>query len=219
MAHIAHHDPTAAPAHIRAYLGQPHWLYVDIFADGTTKVGTVAQARLDSRLAEQGAFAAFYVARTADGYGIRRVEDAVSSAFGLRQAVPAKWKLRALEAAIDAPAHHAALARQLDLIRQYLTTLVGIDGLTVLDTAQPWQVPPCATAAFAAAPVMIYPADLTKGLHGLLLQAMTGSIGVFTTTDDPDAPRYATNLADLKGVQIELGNYQSPAYDEQPVLF
>ncbi|MBS2966567.1 DUF2797 domain-containing protein [Actinocrinis puniceicyclus] len=53
-AHRAH-LAAALPPHVRVYLDQPHWLYLAIFADGSCKVGTAAESRYKSRLAEQGA--------------------------------------------------------------------------------------------------------------------------------------------------------------------
>ncbi|MFJ9555301.1 hypothetical protein ACIRPH_15890 [Nocardiopsis sp. NPDC101807] len=43
---------------IRDYLQQPHWLYLDVFANGMTKVGAAAESRRGSRPAEQGPVAA-----------------------------------------------------------------------------------------------------------------------------------------------------------------
>ncbi|WP_449373895.1 hypothetical protein [Arthrobacter psychrolactophilus] len=59
---------------LKAYLAQQHWLYIATFADGTTKVGTASERSKWSRLAEQGALVARYVARAQDG--------AVVQAFG-----------------------------------------------------------------------------------------------------------------------------------------
>ena len=52
------HRSGHAPAGMRDYLAQPHWLYIATFADGTTKVGTASERSKWRRLAEQGAVVA-----------------------------------------------------------------------------------------------------------------------------------------------------------------
>ncbi len=61
------HRGGRVPPGLRAYLMQPHWLYVATFASGASKVGTAADLRKWNRLAEQGAVVARYVARADDG--------------------------------------------------------------------------------------------------------------------------------------------------------
>lgn len=70
-------------------MAQPHWLYLATFADGTTKVGTTAGPRKRSRLAEQGALFATYLAASPDGRRVRFLEDALTSRLGLTQTVRA----------------------------------------------------------------------------------------------------------------------------------
>ncbi|WP_288023795.1 DUF2797 domain-containing protein [Arthrobacter sp.] len=81
------HRRGIGPPGLKAYLAQPHWLYIATFADGTVKVGTASQRSKWSRLAEQGAIVARYVAHARDGSVVRMLEDAVSAELGLTQCV------------------------------------------------------------------------------------------------------------------------------------
>ena len=58
------HSGGHVPDALAAYMAQPHWLYLATFADGTTKVGTAAEPRKRSRLDEQGAVIATYLAQS-----------------------------------------------------------------------------------------------------------------------------------------------------------
>jgi hypothetical protein len=208
------------PRHIRDYLAQPHCVYVDVFADGSVKVGTVAQARLHSRLAEQGAFAALYIASAEDGMEARRAEDAVTTALSLRQAVPSSRKLRALEAPVDRPDLLRKLKTAAEEVSVFLNAWSDSNrSLTVFGEPRPWPLPDCARAAFDRAPIASYPEDLSTGEHSMFLVAMTGTIAVFAVADEPGAPLYAANLQGLRGCQIELGRFQSQVRAVQTSLF
>lgn len=90
------HSGGHVPDALAAYMAQPHWLYLATFADGTTKIGTAADPRKRSRLDEQGALIATYLAQSADGRAVRFLEDALTRRLGLTQTVRAAAKLTAL---------------------------------------------------------------------------------------------------------------------------
>jgi hypothetical protein len=121
-AHTTHRQGASAaavPDHVRQYLTQPHQLYLDVFADGTSKVGTAAQSRLHSRLAEQGPVAAVYVARGTDGAVIRQAEALVADRFvALRKSVTTRRKLTSLQ---QSPIDTESLRRDLDGLAENVT--------------------------------------------------------------------------------------------------
>lgn len=86
----------ALPKQIRAYISQPHYLYIAGYASGDIKVGTAAESRKYARLYEQGAVCAEVVARSSDGLAIRHLEAGVSSTIGLKQSVSSRSKFKGL---------------------------------------------------------------------------------------------------------------------------
>ncbi|WP_262391774.1 DUF2797 domain-containing protein [Nocardiopsis sp. CNR-923] len=192
-AHQAHRDSTALPTNIRDYLQQPHWLYLDVFAKGMTKVGTAAESRRRSRLAEQGPVAAVYVARTPDGMTIRALESAVSRHFGLPQQVPTRRKILGLHGTVDTAALTTRLTDLATQVVSYLDKLTTDQpGIEVFSDPELWVRPACATTVFEAAPVLVYPADLTQGTHHLHITGASGPIALFTTVPEPHTTRPAT---------------------------
>ena len=90
------HRGGRVPPGLRAYLMQPHWLYIATFANGASKVGTAANLRKWKRLAEQGAVVARYVARADDGRVVRNLEDLVTRDAGIPQQIRSAAKAAAL---------------------------------------------------------------------------------------------------------------------------
>ncbi|MDD0859236.1 DUF2797 domain-containing protein [Arthrobacter alpinus] len=95
LMHDFHRSGQGSPG-LKAYLSTQHWLYIATFADGTTKVGTASERSKWSRLAEQGALVARYVARAQDGSVVRHLEDAVSTNLPPTQFVRGAAKFAAL---------------------------------------------------------------------------------------------------------------------------
>src|SRR5699024_7340149 len=90
------HKTGEAPEGLRKYLEQPHFLYIASFAHGVTKVGTTSTQSKWSRLAQQGAVIARYIAGAADGAAIRVLEDLITEHVGLGQQVRQKSKVKGL---------------------------------------------------------------------------------------------------------------------------
>ena len=84
-------------AAVRSHLEKPNVLYLAGFRDGSIKVGTSTKPRLQTRLAEQGAWRAVIAADAADGFAVRTLEDRVTSEIGLPQSVAIGRKLNGLE--------------------------------------------------------------------------------------------------------------------------
>lgn len=208
------HRSGAAPDGLRAYLAQPHWLYVATFASGTSKVGTASDLRKRLRLAEQGAVAARYVARADDGRIVRVLEDMVSQQTELTQAVRSAAKLTALQAPRSLAELDSTNAEHARTVRNLLAR-VELEGFAAVD--QTWELPEPGRRVIGSDSRTVYPLELAAGPHGLLLEALLGSIALVRTGES--GPAYLADLNGLKGRRIELGPYRSQLPPVQVSLF
>lgn len=202
------------PAGLRRYLARPQWLYVATFADGTTKVGTAAESRRILRLTEQGAVAARYVARAANGMRVRVLEDAVSSQVGLTQAVRSSNKCAALAAPLAPETLTDLNTGHAEAVRAFLLTLEP-EGFEVL--RETWSRPAAFDTVLGHRGAGLYPQPLSTGEHGLLIHGMLGS-SALAATDDV-GPTFLADLGQLRGHRLELGPYRSTLPALQPALF
>lgn len=214
--HQAHRRIGELPANIQEYLRQPHYLYIAAYADGSTKVGTAAQVRMLSRLAEQGAATACFIAEAADGLRVRQAEAALSASLGLKQALTTKRKLEALTTAVDLSRIRQTLERTVQASAQIVDSL---DIANRLAQPQWWTPSSRALAAFASAPVALYAHTLSTGEHGLKFHGVTGTIAVFFTQPEDGASAFAADLSDLQGRELEFGDFHSPDQAVQAQLF
>lgn len=217
-AHQAQSDPASLPKNIREYLQQPHWLYLDIFADGTSKVGTAAESRRRSRLAEQGPAAAVYVARTDDGIAVRALETAVSEHFNLTQQVRSARKVRGLQEKVDPAALTEDLGALSARVTSYLADITaGRGGAQVFSDPEAWVRPACADTVLDAAPVLAYPEKLTTGTHRIHVHGASGPVALLSTDPTPGAARYCADLSTLVGRRLHPASEAAPA--ASPTLF
>ncbi|CAN7477579.1 DUF2797 domain-containing protein [Arthrobacter sp. LjRoot14] len=209
------HRGGGVPPGLRAYLMQQHWLYVATFANGASKVGTASNLRKWNRLAEQGAVAARYIARTDDGRVVRILEDMLTRDAGLPQQVRSAAKAAALAA--PAPAVELdALNRQLAGDARALLVRAGGEGFEVVD--EQWVRPGLADRACAAAVRHAYPQDLGSGAHGFRIAALSGSVAVAALAGTE--LEFVVNLGQLKARSVELGeHYTSEVPAVQESLF
>ena len=208
------HRSGIAPAGLRAYLAQEHWLYVATFADGTTKVGTASARSKWSRLAEQGAVAARYVARARDGRVVRLLEDLVTADAGLTQFVRGSTKFAALlspRPAASVDGTNAAAARR---VREVLAT-VTLDGFDVVD--EQWHPHDFAAVVPGTSQRIAYPQPLDSGEHGLRLDAMLG--GYALAAIDHSDVTFLADLSALKGHIIHRGTFVTDVPALQESLF
>ncbi|MFC8303015.1 DUF2797 domain-containing protein [Specibacter sp. NPDC057265] len=202
------------PAGLRSYLAQPHWLYIASFADGTTKVGTASQQSKWSRLAEQGAVAAQYVAQAKDGTVVRLLEDAVSRHEGITQFVRAAAKAAALlnpRPAAELEQRNQDVAHA---VRAFLANS-SQPGFTVVD--QSWQGSEFSRGLLGNRARIAYPQPLDAGPHGLLLESMLGS-NALVTLDGAEAA-FLAGLGTLRGKKIQFGNFATEIPALQESLF
>jgi hypothetical protein len=135
------HRTGYAPQALVAYLGQPHWVYLATFADGTTKVGTAADSRRTERLDEQGPVLATFVALAADGAAARVLEDAVTAHAGLPQTVRASAKVNGWVQPGTSSGLAARHARSVDMVREVVGRAPG-----AAPVQEEWQPPPASAA-------------------------------------------------------------------------
>ena len=214
-AHLGGYVPDA----LARYLNQPHWVYVATFADATSKVGTASNGRQASRLDEQGAALATYVARLPDGRIVRVFEDAITEHTGLSQTKRRAAKVAALER--PAPAE-AVLAEHRDAVAQAVDVVRSHPGGTGVEPAEAvWSRPEVSEPFFADVPTggwLPYPHDLRAGDHGFLVDAVAGSTLLARLRPEDDV-RYVVDLGAVAGSRITLGRYESPYTPVQMSLF
>lgn len=232
------HRGGSVPPGLRAYLMQPHWLYVATFAGGSTKVGTASGQRKWHRLAEQGAVHASYVAHADDGRVVRVLEDLVTQVLGLVQQVRAAAKTEALlepRSAVElAAANKQASAR----VRELLDG-VGLSGFAIVE--EQWQRPAFADelcgdvlcgdvlsdaalndAVLGGDRRHAYPAAFDGGSHGLVVHSLSGAVALSSLPDGAGGVvqgRFVANLGSLKGRRIEFGPYTTAVPALQDSLF
>jgi hypothetical protein len=214
FAHQVHKGGHVPPA-LTAYMSQPHWLYVASFAPTVSKVGTAAASRKRSRLDEQGAMCATYLATTPDGRAVRYLEDVLSRELGLAQTVSGSAKLAAL-AGPDPRRVYAAHERVVDSAMAVLATL------GVAASRQEWSPPDEGLALRSPqhqGERAVYPHDLRAGEHGFHIESCAGTQVLARLSADSNAVHYVLDLNSLKGRRVVLGNYTSPETTLQGSLF
>lgn len=203
------------PAGLRSFLARPQWLYIATFADGTTKVGTAADRRKVLRLTEQGALAAQYVARAANGLAVRVLEDAVSAVLGLPQAVRSGHKCASLAAPLPDVELHAINSGHADDARSVLLDREPDEFEVVKES---WPRPAAFNTVLAGAGAGLYPLPLAAGEHGLALHGMLGSAALADTGDGAGLS-FLADLTALKGQRIEFGTFRTTLPALQRPLF
>ncbi|MGP9608514.1 DUF2797 domain-containing protein [Glutamicibacter sp. AOP33-2CA-4] len=215
------HKTGEAPEGLRKYLEQPHFLYVASFAQGATKVGTTSVQSKWTRLAQQGAVAARYVARAADGAAIRVLEDLVTEHVGLKQQIRQKSKVKGLTswemdaASLDAANASAARRTQSFLESQGELSTYGVE---LLD--QRWEQPAFAREVIRAWDAKsLHPwagavpgSELNLRIRGVLGQTILVDSGAETTLRLLDAAELKTRVVSVKEQRGEFFEEQSPLF-------
>lgn len=209
------HRSGIAPAGLKRYLDQPHWLYVATFADGSTKVGTASHLRKRARLVEQGAVVAQFVAHAADGRVVRVLEDEITRSVGLQQAVRSGAKA----ASLCAPLSSARLEHLNDgfalAARGLLEGGIGIDGYEVVHES--FEPPPSWSSVLGHESLQPYPGPLGSGRHGFTIREVLGP-SALVAIDGTDV-LFVVDLAQLKGRRLQFGDFSTPVPAVQEALF
>lgn len=197
------------PDGLREYVARPHWVYIATFADASSKVGTAVHGRRRTRLDEQGAVRATYLAWADSGVTAREYEDLVSGALDIVQSKRRSAKLTALArprpAAEIERAHGWAVQEARDVL----------EGASAVLPLEPWE-PPEQHAGIAGASAE-YPHALTSGDHRLTVVAMVGSVASVTVNGDDDL--FLADLGVLAGRRVLPGPVRSPGISTQLGLF
>lgn len=213
LMHDFHRSGQGSPG-LKAYLAQQHWLYIATFADGTTKVGTASERSKWSRLADQGALVARYVARAQDGAVVRHLEDAVSSSLPPTQFVRGAAKFAALlqpRPPLHLEQTNQAMAR---VVREFVAKLT-LEGFEPVD--EQWERSALAEAVAQPSRRTAYPLALDSGTHGLRVDAMLGPVAL-TGLDDIEGA-FLVDLGGLKGRKIRFGEFTTEVPALQESLF
>lgn len=213
------HRGGPVPPGLRAYLMQPHWLYVATSASGATKVGTASAPRKWNRLAEQGAVRASYVAHAGDGRVVRVLEDLVSRELGLVQQLRSAAKAAALLEPHPAVELSTANKRAAARVRELLAGL-DMTGFAVVE--EEWQRPALAHELCGPGRRHAYPAAFDGGGHGLELRSLSGAIALVKLPDAAGLPvegDFVADLGALRGRRIEFGDHHTEIPALQDSLF
>ncbi|WP_394248095.1 DUF2797 domain-containing protein [Arthrobacter pityocampae] len=209
------HRSGIAPAGLKRYLDQPHWLYVATFADGSTKVGTAADLRKRARLVEQGAVVAQYVAYARDGRIVRILEDEVTRTVGLQQAVRSATKA----AALCAPLPPVDLEHVNDgfalAARGLLGGGMGIEGFEVVH--EEFEPPSSWARVLGYRGLQPYPEPLGRGRHGVTVREVLGP-SALVSIDGADL-LFVADLSQLKGRRLRRGDFSTAVPAVQEALF
>ncbi len=204
------------------HLEQTNVLYLAAFRDGSVKVGTSTEHRKTRRWMEQGAWQAVEVATVADGFVVRKLEDLVTEKLGLSQSVAVKRKLQGM----SNPLPEDALNHRLEpLVAQVHEVIGNADRLPGFDDAQidavvqlsdrRWTFPNADDGIWER--LHRYPARLDAGSHHIEVLAVCGRIAVLTRPGSQD--RFVADLAQLFGIELDIGRYQPDQLAVQDSLF
>ena len=219
LMHDFHRGGRVTPG-LRDYLMQEHWLYVATFAGGATKVGTASGRRKWTRLAEQGAAVARYVAEARDGRVVRILEDLVTAEVGLTQQVRSAAKAEASLRPLPAAELDAINARAAGSVRALLAR-TAVDGFETVE--EQWVRPAHADALYGMGPRYgykprhAYPHPLHGGRHGFDIVALSGP-NALARLDGTDAG-FVVNLSRLAARTVVLGSFSSEVPAMQEALF
>ena len=194
---------------------KPNRLYLAAFRDGSIKIGTSTLTRAETRLEEQGAWAARFVAETTNGRAVRHLEDAVTERLGIAQSVSAVRKRRGLVSPISDDRLTAMLQRAADegAANARHQSSGRRNDVTPLD--QQWHHPMAEHPA--AAHILDYPLALQKGRHDLQMITAIGRHLLVQRSNGDDV--FAVDPAPLFGVRLDIGDFGSDEIAIQDSLF
>lgn len=98
---------------MKEYLGSKHYVYLTFFQPNILKVGTAKHSRRLSRLIEQDALFAFFIAET-NGFDIQKIEKHISQNYGLTEMVYSRQKFKHIGTKIDRELANQQLTSVLD---------------------------------------------------------------------------------------------------------
>ena len=195
-----------------AYLTHPHRLYVAIFRDGSTKVGTTRGVSGGNRLVEQGAWYASYLAQADDGFFVRELEDSITEKLGIRQAVDTRKKFAGhLQPLLDQELENQ-LTQLANEIQKVLTKEIGAKG-SLLDDQ--WSNPRIEDQAWTD--LVSYPTVINQGAHEFTIKSMVGRLATCNRTGFTE--NFLLDLQPLLTHPLETGDFEIDEFIMQNSLF
>jgi hypothetical protein len=211
--HQAHRrDMALMEPKIKQYLEHPHRLYLAIFRDGSTKVGTTRGANGGQRLIEQGAWFAHYVALANNGFEIRELEDLLTASIGLKQAVNSTRKVMGHMQ----PLEDEILRSKLSEIQSASNDVLDerwSDSVSQLNVS--WSNP--ATELTTWTRTAKYPSPLDAGTHDFEIDSMIGRLAGISMLGFPQT--LIADLYSLFGQPLQFGDYEADGISIQEALF
>lgn len=200
------------PTVLQNQLARENFLYVAGFRDGSIKIGTSTASRIETRLAEQGAWRAAIVASATSGIIVREVEAAVTSELGIGQSVSVRRKLKGLVSPVD----DDALLKQIDWAASKVHDLIdGEPTERISRRDDRWTSPVIDHNAWTQA--VDYPAKLSSGTHSIDVLTMSGRIAAFRRPGLDDV--FLADLGALIGVELEVTTAEPAPLTIQSSLF
>jgi len=188
---------------VLAHLDKPNSLYLAAFRDGSIKVGTSTKPRLQTRLAEQGAWRAVIAANATDGFAVRTLEDRVTAEIGLPQSVAIGRKLAGLEQ----PKTDEWLESELSRWQAAVAGLIERLADPRLSSANTLWVTPCDDDSRWKS-VHRYPRRLDSGSHDLEVLGASGRAVLARRPSGID--HFAADLRQLYGILIDTSDDVTP---------
>ncbi|HAA66555.1 MAG TPA: hypothetical protein DCY36_07275 [Acidimicrobiaceae bacterium] len=194
------------------YLSCPHRLYLAIFRDGSSKVGTTRGNTSDNRLLEQGAWLANYIALVDDGFAVRELEDLISRELGVSQAVDTRKKygghLR--------PLPDRELTERLDLLLEACENLMKHETSASLSLLKErWSNPHSGSGLWSG--LSAYPASLTQGSHAFTIRSMVGRLAACTREGFKET--FLIDTQQLLALPLQTGEFEISEISMQESLF
>ncbi len=211
--HHAHTRGTGElDASIQTHLAQENHLYLAAFRDGSIKVGTSTSARLETRLAEQGAWRAAIVATATNGIAVRELEAQVTDDLGIPQSVTARRKLLGLVNPVPNDSLDSELSRWTTAVHT-LVDSVGSDEIAATEST--WSSPVMKNDVWEH--VIEYPLKLRNGSHHLELVAASGRLCAFVRPGVDDV--FVADLRPLYGLELTMAEVEPDELAVQDSLF
>ena len=195
-----------------AYLTHLHRLYVAIFRDGSTKVGTTRGLTGGNRLVEQGAWYASYLAQADDGFFVRELEDSITERLGIRQAVDTRKKFAGHLQPLPDEELDSRLNQLANEIKKFLTKEVGAKG-SLLD--ERWSNQRIEDQAWTD--LVSYPTVINQGAHEFTIKSMVGRLATCNRTGFTE--NFLLDLQPLLTHPLETGDFEIDEFIMQNSLF
>lgn len=193
-------------------LARENFLYIAGFRDGSIKVGTSTSSRVETRLAEQGAWRAVIAASAANGIVVREVEAEITRELGIAQAVSVRRKLKGLVS----PVEDDALASQIDWAVDAVHKLIDGQPPEQINSREvAWTSPAIDHGAWQR--VIEYPAQISLGTHTIDIHTMSGRVAAFMRPGLEDV--FVADLGALIGVELEVTSDEPDPLTIQSSLF